>query len=121
MKELVIATRESPLALWQARHVQAALEAAHPGLRVELLGMKTQGDRWLSSPLSEVGGKGLFLKELEAALLDGRAHIAVHSMKDVPAQLPEDFALPVIAYRDDVRDAFVCHSNVPFSRLPAGA
>jgi len=121
MKELVIATRESPLALWQAKHVQAALEAAHPGLRVELLGMKTQGDRWLSSPLSEVGGKGLFLKELEAALLDGRAHIAVHSMKDVPAHIPEEFALPVIAYRDDVRDAFVCHSNLPFSRLPAGA
>ena len=78
MNELVIATRESPLALWQAKHVQAALEAAHPGLTVSLLGMKTQGDKWLSSPLSEVGGKGLFLKELEQALLEGRAHLAEH-------------------------------------------
>lgn len=121
MNELVIATRESPLALWQAKHVQAELEAAHPGLTVSLLGMKTQGDKWLSSPLSEVGGKGLFLKELEQALLDGRAHLAVHSMKDVPAHLPEAFVLPVIAYRDDVRDAFVSRDGTRLADLPAGA
>ncbi|MAT83512.1 MAG: hydroxymethylbilane synthase [Gammaproteobacteria bacterium] len=121
MNELVIATRESPLALWQAKHVQAALEAAHPGLTVSLLGMKTQGDKWLSSPLSEVGGKGLFLKELEQALLEGRAHLAVHSMKDVPAHLPDGFVLPVIAYRDDVRDAFVSRAGTRLADLPAGS
>lgn len=121
MKELVIATRESPLALWQAEYVKAALEAAHEGLRVSLLGMSTQGDRWLSSPLSEVGGKGLFIKELERALLDGRADLAVHSMKDVPASLPEEFALPVIAFRDDPRDALVSRDGLALADLPAGA
>ncbi|MEQ8860630.1 MAG: hydroxymethylbilane synthase [Pseudomonadales bacterium] len=121
MKELVIATRESPLALWQAEFVKAALEAAHPGLRVSLLGMRTQGDRWLSSPLSEVGGKGLFIKELEQALLDGRADLAVHSMKDVPAHLPDGFVLPVIAYRDDVRDALVSAADGGVAGLPAGS
>lgn len=119
--ELVIATRESPLALWQAEFVKAALEAAHDGLRVTLLGMTTQGDRWLSSPLSEVGGKGLFIKELERALLDGRADLAVHSMKDVPVNLPEEFVLPVIAFRDDVRDALVSRDALPVAELPAGA
>ena len=84
---VVIATRESPLALWQANFVKSMLEARNPGLVVDLLGMRTQGDRWLSTPLSEVGGKGLFIKELEQALLDGRADLAVHSMKDVPAEL----------------------------------
>ncbi len=121
MKELVIATRESPLALWQAEFVKAALQSAHRGLRVTLLGMRTQGDRWLSSPLSEVGGKGLFIKELEQALLDGRADIAVHSMKDVPAHLPEAFALPVIAYRDDVRDALVTARDGGLAALPSGS
>jgi len=121
MERLVIATRESPLALWQAEFVKAALEAAHPGLAVELLGMRTAGDRWLSTPLSEVGGKGLFIKELEQALLDGRADLAVHSMKDVPAHLGPEFALPVIAFRDDVRDALVTRGGEGFAALPRGA
>lgn len=121
MRKLVIATRESPLALWQAEFVKARLEAAHPGLQVDLLGMRTQGDRWLQSPLSEVGGKGLFIKELEQALADGRADLAVHSMKDVPAHLPEAFVLPVIAFRDDVRDALVTRTGVGFEALPEGA
>ena len=121
MKELVIATRESPLALWQAEFVKAALEAAHPGLAVTLLGMRTQGDRWLSSPLSEVGGKGLFIKELEQALVAGRADLAVHSMKDVPAHLADEFTLPAIGFRDDVRDALVSRDGTPFAALPAGA
>lgn len=121
MNELVIATRESPLALWQAEFIKAALEAAHDGLQVTLLGMRTQGDRWLSSPLSEVGGKGLFIKELEQALLDGRADLAVHSMKDVPAHIAEEFVLPVIGFRGDVRDALVSRTGAPFTELPTGA
>ncbi|MFU8814171.1 MAG: hydroxymethylbilane synthase [Pseudomonadales bacterium] len=121
MQRLVIATRESPLALWQAEFVKAALESAHPGLEVALLGMRTAGDRWLSSPLSEVGGKGLFIKELEQALLDGRADLAVHSMKDVPAHLGAEFALPVIAFRDDVRDALVTRDGATLAELPLGA
>jgi len=121
MQRLVIATRESPLALWQAEFVKAALESAHPGLEVALLGMRTAGDRWLSSPLSEVGGKGLFIKELEQALLEGRADLAVHSMKDVPAHLAAEFALPVIAFRDDVRDALVSSSGATLAELPQGA
>lgn len=121
MERLVIATRESPLALWQAEFVKAALEQAHPGLEVALLGMRTQGDKWLQSPLSEVGGKGLFLKELEQALLDGRADLAVHSMKDVPAHLDEEFVLPVIGFRDDVRDALVSASGAGVDDLPTGA
>jgi hydroxymethylbilane synthase len=121
MQRLVIATRESPLAMWQAEFIKAALEAAHPGLVVELLSMRTAGDRWLSTPLSEVGGKGLFIKELEQALLDGRADLAVHSMKDVPAHLGAEFALPVIAFRDDVRDALVTRDGAGFAALPQGA
>ncbi len=120
-KELVIATRESPLALWQAEFVKAALEAAHEGLEVSLLGMRTQGDRWLSAPLSEVGGKGLFIKELEQALLDGRADLAVHSMKDVPAHVTDGFVLPAVAFRGDVRDALVSSDGLPFADLPEGA
>lgn len=120
-ERIVIATRESPLALWQANFVKARLEQAHPGLRVELLGMRTQGDRWLSTPLSEVGGKGLFIKELEQALLDGRADIAVHSMKDVPAELEADFVLAAIGFRDDVRDALVSPSGRKLDALPQGA
>jgi hydroxymethylbilane synthase len=120
-ERIVIATRESPLALWQANFVKARLEQAHAGLRVELLGMRTQGDRWLSTPLSEVGGKGLFIKELEQALLDGRADIAVHSMKDVPAELEADFVLAAIGFRDDVRDALVSPSGRKLDALPQGA
>ncbi|HEX7036577.1 MAG TPA: hydroxymethylbilane synthase [Pseudomonadales bacterium] len=120
-QELVIATRESPLALWQAEFVKARLQAAHPGLKVSLLGMRTQGDRWLQAPLAEVGGKGLFIKELEQALLDGRADLAVHSMKDVPAELPPEFVIPVIGFRGDVRDALVSRDGLGFDALPRGA
>lgn len=121
MERLTIATRESPLALWQAEFVRSRLEAAHPGLEVTLLGMRTAGDRWLASPLSEVGGKGLFVKELEQALLDGRADIAVHSMKDVPAHLGPEFLLPAIGFRDDVRDALVTRHGETLAELPDGA
>ena len=119
--KVIIATRESKLALWQAEFIKAELESHHPGLVVELLGMTTEGDRWLSSPLSEVGGKGLFIKALEDAMLEGRADLAVHSMKDVPALLPPGFALPVIGYRDDVRDALVARETTTLADLPAGA
>jgi hydroxymethylbilane synthase len=118
---LVIATRESQLALWQANFVSARLREAHPGLTVELHGMTTRGDRWLSSPLAEVGGKGLFIKELEEALASGTADIAVHSVKDVPAELPDGFAMPVIAYREDPRDVLVTRDGTTLAGLPAGA
>ncbi len=118
---IVIATRESQLALWQAEFIQSELMKATPGAEVTLLGMTTQGDRWLSSPLSQVGGKGLFIKELEEAMLDGRADIAVHSMKDVPAILPEGFVLPLISYRADVRDALVSPSGAGLEDLKEGA
>jgi hydroxymethylbilane synthase len=117
----VIATRESQLALWQAEFIQSELAKAAPGAEVTLLGMTTQGDRWLSSPLSQVGGKGLFIKELEEAMLAGRADIAVHSMKDVPAVLPEGFALPLIGYRADVRDALVSPAGQGLMDLKEGA
>jgi hydroxymethylbilane synthase len=121
MNRLRIATRHSPLAMWQARHVAAALEAAHAGLGCELLPMRTQGDRLLDAPLAKVGGKGLFVKELESALLDGRADIAVHSMKDVPVHLPEALHLPVIMARADPRDALVCSAAAALEELPPGA
>ncbi len=120
MKLLRIATRESPLALWQANFVRDQLQAHHPGLEVELITMKTQGDRWLQSPLSEVGGKGLFIKELEQAMLEGRADLAVHSMKDVPAVLPEGFVLGAVGHRADVRDVLVGTRN-GIQGLPKGA
>jgi hydroxymethylbilane synthase len=104
---LRIATRESPLALWQAEHVRARLQAAHPGLRVELLPMTTQGDQLLGTSLAAVGGKGLFVKELEQALMDGRADLAVHSMKDVPARQPDGLALCAFLQGEDPRDALV--------------
>ncbi len=121
IERIVIATRESQLALWQAEFIQAELIKAVPDAEVSLLGMTTQGDRWLSSPLSQVGGKGLFIKELEEAILAGRADIAVHSMKDVPADLPEGFALPLIGYRADVRDALVSPSGAGLMDLKDGA
>jgi len=121
IERLVIATRESQLALWQAEFIQSELMKAAPGAEVSLLGMTTQGDRWLSSPLSQVGGKGLFIKELEEAMLAGRAHIAVHSMKDVPAILPEGFVLPLIGYRADVRDALVTPTGAGLMDLKEGA
>ena len=119
---LRIATRKSPLALWQAEHVAGCLRQAHPELKVELVGMSTHGDRILDSPLAKVGGKGLFVKELEQGLLDGRADIAVHSMKDVPVEeFPEGLCLPVIMQRDDPRDAFVSQHYTHPGELPAGA
>ncbi len=118
---LRIATRKSPLAVWQAEHVAAALRAAHPGLQVELVGMTTKGDKILDTPLAKIGGKGLFVKELEQGMLDGRADIAVHSMKDVPVELPEGLHLPVIMEREDPRDAFVSNRWSSLEELPAGA
>src|SRR5690554_8030825 len=99
-RKITIATRQSALALWQAEHIKARLEQLHPGLQVELLGMTTQGDKILDVPLAKIGGKGLFVKELEQALLDGRADIAVHSMKDVPMEFPEGLGLAVICERE---------------------
>jgi hydroxymethylbilane synthase len=121
MTSLRIATRKSRLALWQAEFIKARLEQVHPKLEVTLVGMTTQGDRWLSAPLSEIGGKGLFIKELEAAMNEGRADLAVHSMKDVPANLPDGFALPVIGYRDEVRDVLVSPKFGSVASLPVGA
>ncbi len=120
-RPVLIATRKSPLAMWQAEHVAAALQRAHPGLRVELLGMSTQGDRVLDTPLAKIGGKGLFVKELEQGMLDGRADIAVHSMKDVPVDFPEGLHLPVIMRREDPRDAFVSNHFDGLDALPRGA
>ena len=118
---LVIATRESPLALWQAEHVRDLLNAAYPSLDVSLLGMTTQGDRILDVTLSKIGGKGLFVKELEAAMMAGRADIAVHSMKDVPMHLPEGFTLAANLEREDPRDAFVSNHYNHLDELPAGS
>ncbi len=118
---LRIATRKSRLALWQAEFIEACLKRANPGLLVEIVGMTTSGDRLLSTPLSEVGGKGLFIKELETAISEGRADVAVHSMKDVPAELPPGFALPVIGFRDEVRDVLVSPGAGSVAHLPAGA
>ena len=119
MSRLVIATRRSRLALWQAEHVKARLEAL--GHAVELLPMTTQGDELLQASLANVGGKGLFIKELETALADGRADIAVHSMKDLPAVVPPGFALAAILSRDDPRDAFVSGRYASFGELPPGS
>ncbi len=122
MKNLVrIATRRSPLALWQAEYVKSALEQAHPGIQVELVKMVTQGDKILDTPLAKVGGKGLFVKELETGMLRGEADIAVHSMKDVPVEFPEGLHLAVICPREDPRDAFVSNHYASFDTLPEGA
>ncbi|MCU7934419.1 MAG: hydroxymethylbilane synthase [Candidatus Thiodiazotropha sp. (ex Dulcina madagascariensis)] len=116
-----IATRKSPLAMWQAEHVAAELKKAHPNLQVELLGMSTQGDKILDTPLAKIGGKGLFIKELEQGLMSGQADIAVHSMKDVPVELPDGLHLPVIMQREDPRDAFVSNAYQRIDALPQGA
>lgn len=121
MKTLKIATRQSPLALWQAEHIRARLQELHPDLTVELVKFVTQGDKILDTPLAKIGGKGLFVKELEAALLDGRADLAVHSMKDVPMALPEGLTLAVICEREDPLDAFVSNTFEKFADLPQGA
>lgn len=118
---LRIATRQSPLALWQAHYVKSRLEAFHPGLTVELVPMVTKGDIILDTPLAKVGGKGLFVKELEMALLEGRADIAVHSMKDVPVEFPEGLGLATICEREDPRDAFVSNRFASLDDMPAGS
>ena len=118
--KVVIATRESRLAMWQAEHVKALLES-RLGWQVELLGMTTQGDQILDRSLSKVGGKGLFVKELEVALSEGRADIAVHSLKDVPMDLPDGFALACVLEREDPRDAFVSNRFASLAELPQGA
>lgn len=118
---VVIATRESALAMWQAHHVRDALRALHPGLDVVIDGMTTQGDRILDRSLAKVGGKGLFVKELETALLDGRADLAVHSLKDVPMQLHEGLVLGAILVREDARDAFVSPRHASLDSMPEGA
>ena len=116
-----IATRESKLAMWQTEHVAARLREAHPGLAIEIVGMTTKGDRILDRPLAQVGGKGLFIKELEVALADDLADIAVHSMKDVPMELPDGFAMLPFGPREDARDAFVSLEHASLAALPAGA
>ncbi len=118
---LRIATRKSELALWQAEYVRSELLRHHPGLDVQLVPLVSRGDKILDVPLAKVGGKGLFIKELEEALLDGRADIAVHSMKDVPMEFPPGLTLPVICPREDPRDAFVSNRFVSLEQLPAGA
>ena len=118
---LRIATRKSPLAMWQAEHIKARLEGLHPGLVVELVTFTTQGDKILDVPLAKIGGKGLFVKELEVAMLDGRADIAVHSMKDVPMEFPQGLELGVICTRENPQDAFVSNTYKSLEELPQGA
>lgn len=120
-RKLVIASRESQLAMWQARHIQARLRQLYPSAEVEILGMTTTGDQILDSPLARIGGKGLFIKELEQALADGRADLAVHSMKDVPMTLPDGFMLAATGAREDPRDAFVSNHYRSPEELPAGS
>ena len=119
--QLVIASRESALAMWQAEHIAARLHALYPKMVVSILGMTTQGDQILDSPLSKIGGKGLFVKELETAMYEGRADIAVHSMKDVPMNLPAGFVLAAIGQREDPRDALVSNQFDSLDALPHGA
>lgn len=121
MQKLVIASRESVLAMWQAKHIQSRLQQLYPHIEVSILGMTTQGDQILDKTLSKIGGKGLFVKELEQALLEGRAHLAVHSIKDVPMVLPEGFALAAITEREDSSDAFVSNHYQSLAEMPAGA
>ena len=121
IQRIRIATRKSPLALWQAEHVQRLLQQAHPGLKVELVRMSTQGDRIIDTPLAKIGGKGLFVKELEQGMLEGDADIAVHSMKDVPIELPAGLHLPVVMRREEPRDAFVSNKYRRLEELPQGA
>jgi len=120
-REIRIATRKSALALWQAEYVKAALERAHPGLRVSLVPMVSRGDKLLDAPLAKIGGKGLFVKELETALLENEADIAVHSMKDVPMDFPEGLGLYCICEREDPRDAFVSNTYDSLDSLPPGS
>ena len=120
-RKLIIATRRSALALWQAEHVRDRLVAIYPQCVVELLGLTTQGDRTLDRSLADIGGKGLFIKELEQAMADGRADFAVHSLKDVPMEMPDGFVLAAIMAREDPRDAFVSLRYRSLTELPAGS
>ncbi|MBL8413043.1 MAG: hydroxymethylbilane synthase [Propionivibrio sp.] len=118
---IVIASRESRLALWQAGHIQVRLSELHPHCRVEILGMTTRGDQILDRPLSQIGGKGLFIKELEVAMQEGRADLAVHSLKDLPMEMPDGFSLTAIPQRENPRDAFVSNRYEGLDALPADA
>lgn len=118
---IVIASRESRLAMWQAEHVRDRLSGLYPGAEVAILGMTTQGDQILDRPLAQIGGKGLFIKELEVAMQEGRAGLAVHSMKDVPMEMPEGFVLAAISARENPRDAFISNKYAGLDELPAGA
>jgi hydroxymethylbilane synthase len=120
-RRLVIATRKSQLALWQAEHVREKLRALYPGMAVEILGLTTTGDKVLDSPLAKIGGKGLFVKELEHAMQRGEADFAVHSMKDVPVLMPPQFSIACIGEREDARDAFVSNEYADLGALPDGA
>jgi hydroxymethylbilane synthase len=120
-RRLTIATRQSALALWQAEHIRARLAATYPASEIRLLGMTTEGDRVLDQPLADIGGKGLFIKELEVAMADGRADLAVHSLKDVPMDMPDGFVLAAITAREDPRDAFVSNRYLDLAGLPGGA
>ena len=119
--KIIIASRESRLAMWQAVHVQGRLSSLNPGAEVVILGMTTKGDQILDRPLAEIGGKGLFIKELEVAMEEGKAHLAVHSMKDVPMVMPEGFVLAAISARENPHDAFVSNKYAGLDELPAGA
>lgn len=121
LKTLKIATRQSPLAMWQAEHIQSRLQSLYPDLKVELVTMVTKGDKILDTPLAKIGGKGLFVKELEQALYDGRADIAVHSLKDVPMELPEGLTLGTYCKREAPTDAFVSNNYQQLDQLPQGA
>ncbi|MBC3885031.1 hydroxymethylbilane synthase [Undibacterium sp. FT31W] len=120
-EKLIIASRESRLAMWQAEYVRDQLTALYPSCDIQILGMTTRGDQILDRALSKVGGKGLFVKELEVAMLEGQADLAVHSLKDVPMDLPEGFALAAVLEREDPRDAFVSNQFSSLDELPAGA
>ena len=120
-RRLTIATRESALALWQAEHVRGQLSSRYRGTSVDLLGITTQGDRIVDRPLASIGGKGLFIKELETALREGRADLAVHSLKDVPMELPEGFVMAAISAREDPRDALVSIHHDALASMPAGS
>ncbi len=121
MKKLIIATRGSKLALWQSNHIKGLLEKAHPKLKIELKIMKTKGDKILDTPLAKIGGKGLFTKELEDAMLEGNAHMAVHSLKDVPTEFPKGLVLSAITKREDVRDAMLSQKYPSIDELPKNA
>jgi hydroxymethylbilane synthase len=121
LSELRIATRSSPLALWQAEEVARQLKSIYPDLKVSLVKLKTRGDKLLDAPLAKVGGKGLFVKELEVGILEGKADIAVHSMKDVPVEFPDGLELALIMEREDPRDAFVSNQYVSLAAMPAGS